>query len=156
MSGIYLLWLCRYVPDYSSAVGKLIHGDALSLYFTPTALSAFCPSLFSLQSFIYFPSPGIVFISQSARVFPLHVFGFSIPSPQGSLLSQLTDICQWRNITTIADVEMLIPSPLSPRLPPLQVCSTSLLVLCAACSCFCPLKRPAADYTIVKPVRPLQ
>lgn len=52
--------------------------------------------------------------------FPLHVFDFSIPSPRGSLLSQLTDICQWRNITTIADVEMLIPSPLSPRLPPLK------------------------------------
>lgn len=78
------------------------------------------------------------------------------PPPQGSLLSQLTDICQWRNITTIADVEMLIPSPLSPRLPPLQVCGTSLLVLSAAGSCFCPLKGPGADCTAAESARPLQ
>lgn len=75
--------------------------------------------------------------------FPLHVFDFSIPFPQGSLLSQLTDICQWRNITTIADVEMLIPSPLGPGLPALQVRCTSPLLLSAAGSCFCPLSGPA-------------
>ena len=121
---------------------KLVHPDAVSLCFTLTALSAFCPTLFSLQSFIYFSLSRYCFHFSVCQGFPLHVFDFSIPSPQGSLLSQLTDICQWRNITTIADVEMLIPSPLSPRLPPLQVCGTSPLVLCAAGSCFCPLKRP--------------
>lgn len=90
--------------------------------------------------------------------FPLHVFDFSIPSPppQGSLLLQLTDICQWRNITTIADVEMLIPSPLSPRLPPLRGCGTSPLVHSAAGSCFCPLKRAGVDCTTVGSVRPLR
>lgn len=115
------------------------HPKAMVLYFTPTALSAFCPFLFSLQSFIYFSLSRYCFHFSACQGFPLHVFDFSILSPQGSLLSQLTDICQWRNITTIADVEMLIPSPLSPRLPLLQVCSTSPLVLCAAGSCFCPL-----------------
>lgn len=104
------------------------------------------PTLVSLQSFIYFSLSQYCFHFSVCQGFPLHVFDFSIPSPQGSLLSQLTDICQWRNITTIADVEMLIPSPLSPRLPPLHVCSTSTLLLCAAGSCFCPLSGATAAY----------
>lgn len=110
----------------------------------PRCRAPLCPTPRSFQAFIYFPSPGIVFISPNCQGFPLHVFDFSIPSPQGSLLSQLTDICQWRSITTIADVEMLIPSPLGPRLPPLQVRCTSLLLLSAAGSCFCPLSSLAA------------
>lgn len=97
-----------------------------------------------LSSFHLFSFSWYCFHFSDCQGFPLHVFDFSIPSPQGSLLSQLTDICQWRSITTIADVEMLIPSPLGPRLPPLQVRCTSLLLLSAAGSCFCPLSGLAA------------
>ena len=130
-----------------------MHPDAVSLYFALAALSAFCPTPFHLSSI--FPSPGIVFISETARIFPCMSLTFPFPPPQGSLLSQRTDSCQWRNITTIADVEMLIPSPPSPRLPAPQVCGTSPLVPDAAGSCFCPLKRPAVACT-VESVRPLQ
>lgn len=130
--------LCSVPAFHTHSIKRLLSHSLLPSIFHLFSLSQYC------------------FHFSVCQGFPLHVFDFSIPSPQGSLLSQLTDICQWRNITTIADVEMLIPTPLSPRLPPLQVCSTSLLVLSAAGSCFCPLKRPAADCTIVESVRPLQ
>lgn len=118
-----------------------LHLHSVHVYFSHTALS-FVP----LSSILHllFPSPCIVFISESARVFPCMSLTFPFPPPQGSLLSQCKDICKWRNITTIADVEMLIPSLLSPRLPPPRVRGTSPLVFGAAGSCFCPLKRPAA------------
>lgn len=89
-----------------------------------------------LSSFHLFSFSWYCFHFSDCQGFPLHVYDFSIPSPQESLLSQLTDICQWRSITTIADVEMLIPSPLGPRLPgPLHI---------PAGSCFCPLSGLAA------------
>lgn len=106
--------------------------------------SAFCPTLFSLQSFIYFSPLLVLFSLLSLPGFsPCMSLTFPFPPPQGSLLSQLTDICQWRNITTIADVEMLIPSSLNFRAttPGLQHIPAGSLR--TACSCFCLLKRPA-------------
>lgn len=60
----------------------MTHPFASSQYFTPKTLSAFCPALFSLQSFIYFPSPSVVFISRSARVFPCMSLTFPFPPPR--------------------------------------------------------------------------
>lgn len=79
-----------------------------------TMLSLFESCFLLLSSFHLVSFSWYCFHFSVCQGFPLHVFDFSIPFPQGSLLSQLTDICQWRNITTIADVEMLIPSPLGP------------------------------------------
>lgn len=98
-------------------------------------------SPFNLSSI--FPLCWYCFHFSACQGFPPACLWLFHSPPQGSLLSQLTDICQWRNITTIADVEMLIPSSLNSRTttPGLQHIPAGSLR--TACSCFCPLKRPA-------------
>lgn len=120
-----------------SGMRLLVHPDTLSLGFT---LGTRCLLSHTLLPSIFhrFFRLCIVFILSLPGFSPTRLSLFH-SLPQGDLA--LTDICQWRDITTIADVEMLIPSPFSPRLPPPQVCGTSLPVGSVASSCFCPLEK---------------
>lgn len=124
------------------------------LYFRPPTLTSLCLTFSLYQAFIYFPHSRYCFHFSVCQGFPLHVFDFSIPSPQGIFLLQISASGE-----TLQLLQMLKcwSHPLSaPRLPPLQVYGTSPLVLSAAGSCFCPLERPAADCTVAESVRSLQ
>lgn len=89
----------------------------------------------------------------STACYYFHFFssqGFSPPSfpfapssprlpPEGSLHSQLAESCQKRNITTIADVEMLIPSLVCPDYHSASFAAPS------SCSLICPpMLKPAS------------
>lgn len=84
----------------------------------------------------------IILISLAARVFlPLFSIRPLKPTfpPEGSLHSQLAESCQKRNITTIADVEMLIPSLVCP-----DYHSASFAAPGSCCPIYPPMLKPAS------------
>ncbi len=121
--------------------------DAFSL--DPENISPPVHPILPLQSFI------CCVVSTACNYF--HFFscqGFSPPlfhsppqahlPPEGSLHSHLAESCQKWNITTIADVEMLIPSLVCP-----DYHSACFAALGSCCTIYPPMLKPASVHTNV-------
>lgn len=128
-----------------------MHPQALSLYFTPShntkCLLSHSPVKLSIS-----PTLSIVFISQSARVFPCMSLTFPFPPPPPPprvACSHSLQISASGETLQLLQMLKCWSQPQITTTPGLRDITAGSL-----CSCFCPLK--SLDVTMVQCVRPLQ